>query len=206
MPWPEAGGFPETFSTAHDALFTQCGLSTGERVLITGAAGGVGTAGVQLAASTGAQPVASVRHPELRDAVAALGAVASVDPDKAVGLGPFDVAMELVGGSSFAQVLGALTTGGRMAVIGVGAGTRCEIDLLQLMHRRARISGSTLRVRSRVEKALVASRVETHVLPLAVAGRVRVPLAATFPMERAPDAYARFLEPGKLGKIVLTTG
>src|SRR5205085_11828865 len=57
--WPAAGGFPEAFATAHDALFTQAGLALGERVLVTGAAGGVGTAAVQLARATGASVVAS---------------------------------------------------------------------------------------------------------------------------------------------------
>ncbi len=74
LPWPEAGGFPEVFSTAYDALFTQADLRMGERVLVTGAAGGVGTAGVQLAAEAGATVVATVRDPARRDEVAALGA------------------------------------------------------------------------------------------------------------------------------------
>ena len=205
MAWDEAGGFPEAFSTAHDALFTQCGLSVGERVLVTGAAGGVGIAAVQLAAAAGAQPVASVRHAELRDAVAALGAVAATDPDIALTLGPFDVVMELVSGPGFAGVLGALAPEGRVVVIGVGAGARVEVDLLALMRSRARLSASTLRTRSRVAKAMVAARVEAHVLPLVRARRVRVPMAATFPMTRAADAYERFAQPGKLGKIVLVT-
>ena len=54
LSWEEAGGFPEVFTTAHDALFTQAGLGPGERVCVHGAAGGVGTAGVQLAAAAGA--------------------------------------------------------------------------------------------------------------------------------------------------------
>jgi NADPH:quinone reductase-like Zn-dependent oxidoreductase len=205
LPWAEAGGFPEAFTTAHDALFTRCGLAPGERVLVTGAAGGVGVAAVQLAATAGARPVASVRRAELRDAVAALGAVAAADPEDALALGPFDVAMELVGGPGFAGVLGALATEGRVAVIGVGAGARVEVDLLSLMHGRAHVSASTLRPRSRVEKAAVAARVESQVVPLLHAGRVRVPLAATFGMEQASDAYERFAQPGKLGKIVLVT-
>src|SRR5688572_13517670 len=69
--WPQAGGFPEVFTTAHDALFTQCALTIGERVVVHGAAGGVGIAGVQLAARAGAQVVATVRHENLRDDVAA---------------------------------------------------------------------------------------------------------------------------------------
>ena len=74
--WPEAGGFPEVYTTAFDALFTQCGLGVGESVLVHGAAGGVGMAGVQLAVAAGARVVATVRDPERRAEVAALtGAV-----------------------------------------------------------------------------------------------------------------------------------
>ena len=64
--WAEAGGFPEAFWTAYDALFLQGNLKMGERVLVTGAAGGVGTAGVQLAHFTGATVVATVPHPARR--------------------------------------------------------------------------------------------------------------------------------------------
>jgi NADPH:quinone reductase-like Zn-dependent oxidoreductase len=203
LSWEEAGGFPEVFSTAYDALFTQCGLAMGDRVLVTAAAGGVGTAGVQLAAAIGARTVASVRSPKLREAVANLGAAEAVGPDEALELGPFDVVLELVGATSLPGVLGALAVGGRIVVIGVGSGARVEIDLMTLMHRRARISASTLRARSVLEKAAVATAVDAHVLPLARSGRLRVPVEATFPMERAPEAYERFAAGGKLGKIVL---
>ncbi len=202
LTWPEAGGFPEAFSTAYDALFTQCGLGAGERVLVTGAAGGVGSAGVQLAAATGARCVASVRHAPLRDAVATLGARA-VDPDEALGLGPFDVVLELVGAASLPGVLGAMALTGRISVIGVGGGSRVEVDLLGLMQRRLRISGSTLRARTLIDKAVVAAAVERHVVPLLQSRRVRVLLEATFPMDRAAEAYERFAQGGKLGKIVL---
>ncbi len=202
MTWPEAGGFPEAFSTAYDALFTQCGLAFGERVLVTGAAGGVGSAGVQLAAATGARCVASVRHAPLRDSVATLGATAA-DPDEALDLGPFDVVLELVGGSSISGVLEAMALSGRISVIGVGGGGRADIDLLTVMQRRLRISGSTLRTRSIVEKAFVAAAVEHHVVPLVRARRVRVLLEATFTMDRAEEAYDRFAQGGKLGKVVL---
>jgi NADPH2:quinone reductase len=202
LPWPEAGGFPEAFTTAYDALHTQCGMAAGERVLVTGAAGGVGSAGVQLAAATGARCVASVRHAPLRDAVATLGATAA-DPDEALGLGPFDVVLELVGASSLPGVLGAMALAGRISVIGVGGGARADIDLMTVMQRRLRISGSTLRPRTLVEKAVVAAAVEHHVVPLLQARRVRVLLEATMPMDRADEAYDRFAQGGKLGKIVL---
>lgn len=203
MPWDQAGGFPEAFSTAYDALCTQCAMAMGDRVLVTGAAGGVGTAAVQLAAVAGATVVASVRAPEVREAVVALGASAAVDPDDALDRGPFDVALELVGASSLPGVLGALAVGGRVSVIGVGGGARAQIDLLVLMQRRARLSGSTLRARPLLDKAVLSAAVRARVLPHAGAGRIRVPVAATFPMEQASEAYERFAAGGKLGKIVL---
>ena len=200
--WPAAGGFPEAYSTAHDALFTQCGLQVGERVLVTGAAGGVGSAALQLALAAGAHCVASVRDRRRHDALAALGATVAV-PEEALGLGPFDVVLELVGGSSLPGVIGAMRTGGRVAVIGLGGGARAEVDLGALMHRRVRISASTLRARSLHDKAAVARAVEHHVVPLLAAGRVRVLVEAALDMARAAEAYGRFAQTGKLGKIVL---
>jgi NADPH:quinone reductase-like Zn-dependent oxidoreductase len=205
LSWAEAGGFPEAFSTAYDALFTQAELATGDRVLVTAAAGGVGTAGVQLAAVAGAITVASVRSPHLRPLVAELGAIRAVAPDEALTHGPFNVVLELVGAESLSGVLPAMAIGGRVTVIGVGGGARMELDLLGLMHRRARISASTLRARTIFEKAAVAGGVEAHVLPHLEGGRLRVPVEATFPMDRAADAYERFAAGGKFGKIVLVS-
>jgi putative PIG3 family NAD(P)H quinone oxidoreductase len=200
--WDEAGGFPEAFTTAHDALFTQCGLGMGERVCVHGAAGGVGTAGVQLAVAAGASVVATVRREEHRRLVAELGA-AAVAPDDFVDHGPFDVILELVGAPNLASNMAALAVSGRISVIGIGAGTRTDFDLSGLMMKRARIHGSTLRSRPLEGKATAARAVERHVLPLLGGGKVRVPVAATFPLEKAADAYEAFAAGGKFGKIVL---
>jgi NADPH:quinone reductase-like Zn-dependent oxidoreductase len=203
MDWPAAGGFPEVFTTAHDALFTQCGLRMGEHLCVHGAAGGVGIAGVQLGVAAGCTVIATVRNDALRDEVAAFGATA-VAPDGFGEHGPFDVVLELVGGPNLAADVDALAPGGRIAIIGVGGGGSAELNLLGLMGKRGRIHGSTLRARPLEEKAIAAKLVERHVLPLVADGRVRVPVAATFPMEDATAAYERFKAGGKLGKIVLT--
>ena len=208
MSWPEAGGFPEVFTTAHDALFTQCGLSLGERVLVHGAAGGVGIAGVQLAALAGARVVATVRHAELRADVErigrACGDVTVVAPDADLSTyGPFDVVLELVGAPNLEADVAGLATGGRISIIGVGAGTRAQLDLHVLMGKRGRIHGSTLRARPLEDKGDAAHRVEHHVLPGVAAGRVVVPVAATFPMADARAAYERFTAGAKFGKVVL---
>jgi NADPH2:quinone reductase len=203
LPWPEAGGFPEVFSTAFDALFTRAELRMGERVLISGGAGGVGTAGVQLAAAAGASVVATVRDPARHEEVSALGAHLAIDPDDVAAHGPFDVVLELVGAASLPSVLPHLAIGARVVVIGVGSGATMPINLLQLMTTRARVGGATLRPRSRREKANVAVAVAAHVLPLLVASRIRVPVCATYPMADADSAYARFSGGGKMGKVVL---
>lgn len=210
--WAEAGGFAEVFTTAHDALFTQCGLTTGEHLVVHGAAGGVGVAGVQLGILAGARVTATVRNDALRADVAALaravgGAeapIAVVAPDAWTDHGPFDVVLELVGGVNLTEDVGHLATGGRIAIIGVGGGARAELDLLGLMGKRGRIHGSTLRARPLEQKADAAQRVTRHVLPALGAGRLRVPVAATYPMAEAAAAYDRFAAGAKLGKIVLT--
>jgi len=198
----EAGGFPEAFTVAHDALFTQCGLGPGERLLVNGAAGGVGIAAVQLALAAGASVVASVRKADLRGSLEALGA-AAVDPATAGEHGPYDVILELIGAPNLEADLGSLEIGGRVAIIGVGAGALGEIDLRQLMGRRARIHGSTLRARPLEAKAAAARLVERHVLPLVAKGRLQVPIEQAFAIDEVDAAYARFAAGGKLGKIVL---
>ena len=202
LEWPDAGGFPEAFTTAHDALFTQCGLTLGERTCVHGAAGGVGVAGVQLALVTGASVVATVRNPDLRSSVSAFGAEV-VAPDDFVGHGPYDVILELVGAPNLPGDVESLAMQGRIAIIGVGGGAAAELNLLALMHKRARIHGSTLRARPLEQKAMAAQLVEAHVLPHIERGTVRVPVAATYPMAEAARAYEHFAAGGKLGKLVL---
>lgn len=203
LDWPRAGGVSEVFVTAHDALFTQAGLRPGERLLVHGAAGGVGTAAVQLGRATGADVTATVRNEALRPGVEALGATA-IDPDGFGEHGPYDVVLELVGAPNLADNLGALATDGRVVVIGVGAGFKGELNLLAVMGKRATIRGSTLRARPLEEKAAAMRAVEKEVLPLFGRGEIDVPVAETFPLDDAEAAYDRFTEGGKLGKIVLT--
>jgi putative PIG3 family NAD(P)H quinone oxidoreductase len=205
LDWAQAGGFPEVVTTAHDALFTQCGLGLGDRLLVQGAAGGIGTVAVQLAAAAGARVVASVRNRDHHAAVAELGAHRVVEPAEAAAAGPFDVILELVGAPNLPADIEALATGGRIAVIGTPAGSRAEVDLRRLMARRGRLLASSLRTRSLEEKADAARRVEAQALPLVAAGRLRVPVAATFPLEAAQAAYDGFTAGRKLGKLVLVT-
>jgi NADPH2:quinone reductase len=205
LSWPEAGGLPEVFTTAHDALFTQAALRPGEHFLAHGGAGGVGTAAIQLARTAGARVTATVRNADLRERVAEFGADV-IAPEGFAEHGPFDVILELVGAPNLADNVNALATGGRITVIGIGAGAKGDLHLGALMAKRARIHGSMLRYRPVEEKAQTARGVERSVLPLFDTGALRVPIAATYPLDAVTEAYERFEAGGKLGKIVLELG
>jgi NADPH:quinone reductase len=193
--WPEAGGFVEVFATAHDALFTQAELMPGERLLVNGAAGGVGIAGVQLGSEAGATVTGVARHH--LEQIAELGATDT----KASGA--YNVILELVGGDQLRTDFERLDSKGRIAVIGVGAGATVEVNFHLLMRARGRVHGSTLRSRTRAEKADVIRRLREDVLPLLEEGRVTVPVHATYPLDQAEEAYDAFAAGGKFGKIVL---
>ena len=203
LSWMEAGGLPEVYTTAHDALISQAELRSGERLCVHGAAGGVGAAAVQLGVAAGAAVTATVRSVDKREVVAALGAQV-VDPSATVENGPYDVILELVGASNLAPNLEALAIGGRICVIGIGAGAVGEINLGLLMTRRGRIHGSTLRARPLEGKVIAARLVESQVLPLFEDGRLTVPIEAEFPLCDVQEAYDRFAAGGKFGKVVLT--
>jgi NADPH:quinone reductase-like Zn-dependent oxidoreductase len=199
-----AGGFPEAFSTAHDALVTQARMTSSDRVLITGAAGGVGTAAIQVAAALGGTVVASARDESKHPALVDLGADMTITPDQTADAGPFDVVLELVGGASLAETQRSLARFARVAVIGVGGGgARVDLDLLGVMQRRITLTGSTLRSRSVEEKAQVAASVRRGLLPLLGSGAIRVPVQSVVPLDDVSAAYDEFAAGGKFGKFIL---
>lgn len=197
-----AGAAPEVITTAHDALFTQAQLGLADRLCVHGAAGGVGTAAVQLGVAAGARVLATVRDAALRARVAALGAVV-VEPAETVAHGPYDVILELVGAVNTAANLSALATGGRIAMIAMAGGSSAEVDFRTLLRKRGRIYGSSLRTRPLEQKADAARRVEAHVLPLFGTGQLHIPVHARFDLKDAVAAYDAFAAGGKYGKIVL---
>lgn len=206
LDWAQAGGFPEVFMTAYDALVGQAGLRSGHRLLINGAGGGVGSAAVQLGHVLGADVTASVRNEKNHDAVEQLGADRALTPDQTFDHGPFDVILELVGAPNLVPDVKALAPWGTIVVIGVSAGVDAELDLRRLMTKRGTVRASTLRYRPVEEKAILARELESSVLPLVADGRLRVPIEAEFPLAEVTAAYERFNAGGHLGKIVLRCG
>jgi NADPH:quinone reductase len=153
---PAAAAVPEACVTAHDTVFSQAGLCTGEKLLVNGANGGDGTAVVQLGVATGARVFASVRAAEAGERLTAFGAQVTGPADFVERLGVeggAEVILELVGSPNVPGDLQALTTNGRIVVVGTGAGTEVELSLRALMGKRARLMGTVLRARPLEEKA-----------------------------------------------------
>ena len=130
---------------------------------------------------------------------------ATSDPARRASTAPTTSCSNWSAHASLTAVLPHLATWARVVVIGVGAGGRMELDLLQLMVKRVRIGASTLRSRSRQEKADVAAAVAAHVLPLLAAGRLTVPICDTFPWPRRTPPTSASASGAKLGKVVLVT-
>jgi NADPH2:quinone reductase len=197
----QAAAVPEAFITAHDAVFTQCGLRMGETLLVNGANGGVGSAGVQLGIAGGARVLANARSDAARERLAAMGAdpVALEDVhDEA------DVVLELVGAPNLPGNLRALAPKGRIVIVGTGAGVDSELSLRSLMGKRAHLMGTLLRARPIEEKGAAVQAFAREVVPLLASGRVAPLIDRVFPAEEAAAAFDHLAGPGKFGKVLLS--
>jgi NADPH2:quinone reductase len=207
-----AAAVPEAFITAHDALFGQMGLSTGERVLIHAVGSGVGTAALQLAKAFGARTFGTSRTADKLVRARALGLdvpinseredVAEVVKRGTEGRG-VDVVLDLVGGPALAASVAALARGGRMIVVGLAGGRSAPLDLGAVLSKRLTIVGTVLRARTLEEKIAVTAGFVREVLPLLEAGMVRPVLERSYPMAEAPEAHRHLESNAVFGKLVL---
>ena len=201
----EAGGFAEAFTTAFDALVRQGHLTSGDRVLISGASGGVGTAAIQIASALGAHVIAVTRTPEHHELLKQLGANETIIIEQVASIDRVNVVLELVGAAHLNAAQHILAPSARIVVIGVGGGgSTAELNLLNFMSTRATLTGSTLRARSREEKAEVITHVNKILLPLWQSGKLKVLINKSFEIEEVENAYNFFAERGKLGKVILS--
>lgn len=210
----EAGGVPEVFITAHDAMRTRAGLEPGEHVLVHAVGSGVGTAVVQLAQAFGCTVTGTARTQAKLDLARALGldhgvrAESPLDVDAlasavtAAGGAP-DVVVDLVGGPYVAVDLESAAIGGRIVIVGTLAGGNVELPLLQLMGKRLGLHGTVLRARSITDKAAATAAFVDEVLPLLASGRLRPVVDRIFPLEEAADAYALVESDATFGKVIL---
>jgi putative PIG3 family NAD(P)H quinone oxidoreductase len=211
IPLEDAGGIPEVFMTAFDALFRQMSLSEGETVLIHAVGSGVGTAAVQLAQAAGVRAIGTSRTRTKVERALELGLDVAVVGDAdwpervlaASGGTGVDVILDLVGGAYLEGNLRVLAEGGRQIVVGVPSGSTGQLDLRQLMAKRALIKGTVLRARPLEEKIILAREFEHRVCPLFAARSIRPVLDRVYPPEDAGAAHTAMAANENFGKFVL---
>lgn len=189
----ELASFPCAFSTA-EGMIQRAGL-TAERVLITGASGGVGSAAIQLAKRRGAH-VTAITSPAKADALRALGADEVLTRDATPPADTYDVVLDLVGGADWPKLLDALRSGGRYAVSGAIAGPIVDLDLRTLYLKDLSFFGCTKQPDS----------VFTDLVGYVERGEIRPTVAMTFPLHDLHAAQEAFLAKAHIGKIGLAIG
>jgi NADPH:quinone reductase-like Zn-dependent oxidoreductase len=191
----ELASFPCSYSTAEN-LLTRANVNSGERVLITGASGGVGSAAVQLAKSRGAY-VWAVTSPAKSDALRKLGAdeIISRETDliEVPGSNNVDIVIDLVAGDKWPQYLEVLRPGGRYAVAGAIAGPLVEFDVRTLYLKDLSFFGCTA----------LEPEVFSNLIKHIEQGVIRPIVAQSFSLEEICDAQTMFLNKQHVGKIVL---
>lgn len=208
----EAAAIPETYFTVWTNLFDRGRLAAGERVLIHGGTGGIGTTAIQLARAFGAIVYATAGSDGQCAACVELGAAAAINyktedfvariKDETGGAG-VNVVLDVIGGEYLARNLDALARDGRLAQIGLMGGAKAQINLSTILQKRLTITGSTLRPRTPDEKGAIAGQLEARVWPLLAEGKVAPRVYRTFPLRDAAAAHRLLEARGVIGKLVL---
>lgn len=212
MGWDQAAAIAETFFTVWANLFGMGGAVAGQRVLIHGGTSGIGTTALMLCQAFGIEAFATAGSDSKCAVIHELGAeainyrdkdFAQVIAQKTAGKG-VDVILDIMGGSYLNQNISALAMDGRLIMLGFLGGAHAnEVDLLAIMAKRASITGSLMRSRTREEKAAIAQQLHDHVWPLLTAGRCTPMIDSVFPFTDAAQAHLRMESGNHIGKIVL---
>ncbi len=209
----EAAAIPETFFTVWHNAFQRGGLKTGETLLVHGGSSGIGTAAIQLAKANGARVITTAGSAEKCEACRRLGADLAINyksedfvaaTKSATSGHGADVVLDMVGGDYIERNYEAAAVEGRIVQIAFQGSPKATVDFRRIMLKRLNHTGSTLRARSVEDKGVIARAVETNVLPLLAAGRVKPVMDSAFPLRQAAAAHARMESSQHIGKIVLT--
>ena len=208
----EAGGIPEVFITAHDALFTRGHLGDTETVLIHGGGGGVGTAAIQLAHQRGCRVLVTAGSAGKLERCLALGADAGINyhtedfvarTRELTGGQGVDVVLDIMGASYLGRNIDAVGLDGRVVVIGMQGGTHGDLDLGAMMRRRISLVSTSLRARPAAQKAAIVAAFASDVVPALAAGTLQPVVDRVLPLTDAAEAH-RLIEAGQVvGKVVL---
>lgn len=209
-----AGGFPEVYITAWDALIRQGGLTSGRWALVHAGASGVGTASIQIAKAIGARIIVTAsagKHEICRslgaDVVVDYRAADFVDAVRESTRGEgVDVVLDVIGGDYLPRNVTSVRTGGRIIQVGVMAGGPVPFDVGSLLVKRAALIGTTLRARPLEEKIAVTREFAAQMLPRVEDGSLAPVVDSRFPLDEIAAAHTLMETNANAGKIVLDVG
>lgn len=213
LSFTEAAAVPEAFITAHDAIFTQANLKTGETLLIHAVGSGVGLAALQLANAKNIRTFGTSRTPDKLEECRKFGLdeailtdattnFAEVIREKTLGKG-VDVILDLVGASFFQTNLESLALKGRLMLVGTLGGAASEFDLGVALVKRLKIIGTVLRARSTEEKAEATRKFAEEVVPLFEKGVIKPNVDRVFKIGEIRAAHEYLESNASFGKVVL---
>jgi putative PIG3 family NAD(P)H quinone oxidoreductase len=206
----EAAALPEVAATVWSNVFMTAHLQKGERFLVHGGAGGIGTMAIQLAAARGAEVFTTAGSPEKLELCRSLGAGRAIDyreedfVEILTEAGGADVILDNMGAKYLGRNVTALATGGRLVIIGMQGGSKGELDINALLRKRASVTATTLRARPLAEKAAICCGVVENVWPLVASGAIRPVVETTMPLEDVARAHQLMDDGAHSGKILLT--
>ena len=212
LPLEQAAAMPETLFTVWHNVFERGWAKEGETLLVHGGTSGIGSMAIMLAGLFGLRAITTCGSDEKCAAAREIGADLAinyreqdfVEEVKAFTGGKgVEIVLDMVAGDYVPRNLKCLAEDGRHVTIAVLGGARAEINMAALMVRRATLTGSTLRPRPDVFKALLAQEIAENAWPLVAEGRLRPVMDEIFPLEEAGAAHRRMEAGEHIGKIVL---
>jgi putative PIG3 family NAD(P)H quinone oxidoreductase len=205
----EAAALPETFFTVYANMIDDAGLKAGETLLVHGGTSGIGVAAIQTAKALGARVIATASSAKKLEAIRDLGADLALDytvdgwPEEAAKFGGADVVLDMAGGDFLAKNLDCLKPFGRHVSIAFLRGPTGEVNIFNLMRKRLRLTGSTMKARDFAEKARLAEGLRTRLWPLLESGRIKPVIDEVVPLADAARAHIRMEKGAHVGKILI---
>jgi putative PIG3 family NAD(P)H quinone oxidoreductase len=206
----EAAALPEVACTVWSNVFMVAGLQPGDRFLVHGGSGGIGTMAIQLASALSAKVFTTAGSAEKLAACAELGADVTINyreedfVEVVKADGGADVILDNMGAKYLGRNVDALATEGRLVIIGMQGGSKGELDINALLRKRGAVVATSLRGRPLDDKAAICASVVENVWPLVADGTVRPIVHTTMPLEDVAAAHALMESSDHIGKIVLT--
>jgi putative PIG3 family NAD(P)H quinone oxidoreductase len=201
-----AAALPEVTATVWSNVFMVAHLRPGETLLVHGGSSGIGTMAVQLGKAVGATVAVTAGSAEKLAACRELGADILVNyrEQDFAEVVTADVILDIMGAKYLQRNVDALAVNGRLVVIGLQGGVKAELNLAQLLTKRAAVAATSLRPRPLDEKAAIVAAVREHVWPLIESGAVRPVVDRTLPIQEAAEGHRVVDASTHVGKVLLT--